>query len=58
MGFAVPRIKPCKVLVLNDQEVLGVLCFNGIREVERPGHDGLAVAEHNLVVGESVLGIH
>lgn len=58
MRLPVLRVRGRQIPVADDQQVLGVLLFRRLREVERPGDHCFGVDDHNLVVGNCVPGIN
>ena len=44
-------------MALDDDEVLGVVRFGARREIEAAGDDRSAVDQHDLVVGDGVMGV-
>ena len=57
VGLPVGRVLGGEVRAADDQQVLGVVLFGSRREVEAARNDGLAVDDHDLVVGDGVLGV-
>jgi hypothetical protein len=51
------KIQLSKVSRSNDQEILRVLLLGRFCEVKGAGDDGVLIDDHDLIVGDRVLGI-
>lgn len=47
-----------RIVTTDDEQVLGILFFCGLREVERSGNDSRLVDDHDLVVRDGVLFVN
>ena len=47
-----------QILIPDDQKILRILLFSGLREIERPGDHRFPVNDHDLVVGNGVSVIY
>ena len=58
MRLPVFDINLCQGLILDDQHILGILFFSGLREIEAPRDHHAPVDDHDLVVGNGMLVVN
>ena len=44
--------------VMDDKKILGIVLFGRLRKIERDGYNGLAVDNHDLVVGNGMGSVY
>lgn len=58
MILPIPRIPFSQFLVMDHKKVLCIVLLGCLGKIEAPGNHCLSIDDHDLVMGDSVLGIY